>query len=55
MNKRSTGMLSPLIPVIVKDFGRICACLSLVSKICGWNCGDSFFSDLKNRFSKKEV
>jgi hypothetical protein len=25
LNKRSTGLLSPLIPAIAKDFGRICA------------------------------
>lgn len=55
LNNRSTGLLSPLIPAVVKDFGRICACLNMVSKICQWKCGPSFFMDLKQRFHRKKV
>jgi helicase len=55
LNNRSTAMLSPLIPAVVKDFGRICACLNMVSKICQWNCQNNFFMDLKERFHRKKV
>ena len=55
LNNRSTGILSPLIPAIVKDFGRICACLNMVSKICQWKCENNFFIDLKERFHRKKV
>jgi helicase len=55
LNNRSTGILSPLIPAVVKDFGRICACLNMVAKICQWKCGSEFFIDLKQRFHRKKV
>ncbi len=55
LNNRSTGILSPLIPAVVKDFGRICACLNMVSKICQWKCDNNFFIDLKERFHRKKV
>lgn len=55
LNNRSTGILSPLIPTVVKDFGRICACLNMVSKICQWNCENNFFVNLKERFHRKKV
>jgi hypothetical protein len=55
LNKRSTGLLSPLIPAIAKDFGRICACLNMVSKICQWKCEPNFFVGLKQRFHSKKV
>ena len=55
LNNRSTGMLSPLIPAVVKDFGRVCACLNMVSKICQWKCDNNFFIDLKERFHRKKV
>jgi len=55
LNNRSTGILSPMIPAIVKDFGRICACLNMVSKICQWKCEHNFFIGLKERFHRKKV
>lgn len=55
LNKRQTGLLSPLIPAIAKDFGRICACLNMVSKICQWKCEPNFFVGLKQRFHSKKV
>ena len=54
MTNRSAGILSPLIPMIMKDIGRILACLNLAAKICGWNCEESFFLNLKNRICGSE-
>lgn len=55
LNNRSTAMLSPLIPAVAKDFGRICACLNMMAKICQWKCEHNFFIDLKERFHRKKV
>lgn len=55
LNNRSTAMLSPLIPAVAKDFGRICACLNMLSKVCQWKCENNFFIDLKERFHRKKV
>jgi hypothetical protein len=55
LNNRSAAMLSSLIPMVAKDFGRICACLNMLSKICQWKCDNNFFIDLKERFHRKKV